>query len=57
MKIEIQDGMFIDHGHIWANGLTILPVLEYSPLAGTACQAAAISFPLSLPACLPQDTR
>lgn len=56
MKKEIQDGMIIAYGQIWVNSLTVLSVLECSWLE-TACQATAISFPLSLPASLPLDTR
>lgn len=59
MEEEIQDGMLIAHSQIWVNGLTTLSVLECSsPLGlGTACQATDISFPLCVPASLPQDTR
>ena len=58
MEEEIQDGMLITLGQIWVNGLTTLPVLVCSLSSlGTACQAADISFPLSVPASLPQDTR
>lgn len=54
----MQNGTLVAQGQIWVNGLTVFPILECSPLwLGTACQAADISFPLSLTASLPQDTR